>query len=363
MILLIELIFALISILLIGYAIVFVLVLKFAHPTVIMKDYHFVPMVSIVIPTMNEEHFIEKRLGNLFEMSYPKEKLEVIFVDNSNDNTAKIIYDYSRKYPFLKLLKQEKNGFNNALNQGYSAASGDIVIKSDCTALPYSNALSEIVANFADALVGAVTGVHVFNHANEIVEKEFKGIMYKVQLMESYLHSSLISHGSFGAYRKKLIPVLEQEITADDSEVVINVVRNGYRAIVDTNVKSSEAPPVSSKEWRSQKSRRAGGVIKVMLRNLDMTFNRKYGNFGLVTIPVELFLLVISPMVLFSLMIFWAILLVVSPSVYLIFLTIVIVAGGGCLIGISAKFRAIVDTYLSCFFGLFQSFSKKKTWK
>jgi cellulose synthase/poly-beta-1,6-N-acetylglucosamine synthase-like glycosyltransferase len=261
------------------------------------------------------------------------------------------------------LLKQAKKGFNNALNQGYSAASGEIVIKSDCTALPNANALREIVANFANNSVGAVCGVHEFKGANDALEKEFKGVMYKVQLMESYFHSSLISHGSFGAYRKFLTPTLGEEITADDSEVVVNVVRNGYRAIIDPEVKSEEEAPNGFKERRSQKNRRAAGVIRVIFRNLDMLFNKKYGNFGMVTMPVDLFLLVISPIVLFTLLILWSYYLLINPSAFSLLFTLL--AGGiaAFSVGISAKVRATADTYISCFIGIFQSFSKKKTWK
>jgi cellulose synthase/poly-beta-1,6-N-acetylglucosamine synthase-like glycosyltransferase len=266
-------------------------------------------------------------------------------------------------HPFLTLLKQEKNGFNNALNQGYKAATGEIVIKSDCTALPKPDAIREIVANFSDKSIGAVCGVHVFNGGNDSLEKEFKGVMYKVQIMESYFHSSLISHGSFGAYRKTLTPTLGEEITADDSEVVVNVVRHGFRAIIDPSVRSIEEIPNGFKERRSQKNRRAAGVIRVVLRNLDMLFNRKYGNFGLVTMPVDFFILVLSPILLFAACAFWAIYLIFNPTLTLLLSTTAIVTLICISAAISAKVRAIADTYISCFIGIFQSFSKKKTWK
>ncbi|MBS7631722.1 glycosyltransferase [Candidatus Bathyarchaeota archaeon] len=359
----IETILALSAFLIFGFSIIFFLISKFAKPPIIRKDYQYLPNVSIVIPTMNEERIIEKRIHNILNMQYPQEKLEVLFVDNSKDSTNKIISNYEKKYSFLKLIKQERDGFNNALNQGYSMSSGEIVIKSDCTAFPHLNALREIVANFADDSVGAVCGIHVFHDKKAIMEKEFKGIMYKIQLMESYLHSSLISHGSFGAYRKSLIPVLGQEITADDSEVVINVVRNGYRAIIDPEVKIEEEAPKSFKERRSQKNRRAAGVIRVLFKNLNMLFNKKYGKFGTITMPVELFLLVFSPLAIFMLIVLWLYFLVMNQSLTLLALTLVIFCFIFASIMVSAKLRVVVDTYISCFIGIFQSFSRKKTWR
>lgn len=357
-----EIILALIGVLFFGFAMIFVLVWRFTKPVEIKKDLNFTPSVSIVIPTMNEGRVIEKRIQNILQMDYPQDKLEVIFIDNSKDETTEIITKYAQNYRFLKLFKQEKKGFNNALNQGYSTASGEIVVKSDCTAMPYANALREIVSNFTDQSVGAVCGVHEFKGVNEGIEKEFKGVMYRVQIMESYFHSSLISHGSFGAYRNFLTPVLPAEITADDSEVVINVVRHGYRAIIDPAVKSEEEVPGFS-ERRSQKNRRAAGVIRVLTRNLDMFFNHKYGNFGMLTMPVDFFLLVLSPLLLFTLLVLWLFYIAINPSMSLFVATIVVGGFAGASIAISTKVRAVADTYISCFIGVFQSFQKKKTWK
>lgn len=357
------LIIGLIGFLILGFGAVFILILKSKKPSAIKKDTTYTPSVSIVIPTMNEEKIIESRLKNILQMDYPQDNLEVVFIDNSKDRTPEIIATYAQRYPFFTLLKQEKKGFNNALNQGYSYASKEIVIKSDCTAMPFPNALREIVANFADKTVGAVCGIHEFHGANEAIEKEFKGVMYKVQLMESHFHSSLISHGSFGAYRNFLTPTLGEEITADDSEVVVNVVRNGYRAIIDPSVKSEEEVPKDFSERRSQKNRRAAGVIRVILRNLNMLFNKKYGNFGFVTMPVDLFLLVISPLVFVTLIILWISYLMINPTLILIFPTLILGGLLSFLIVVSTKVRAIVDTYISCFIGIFQSFQKKKTWK
>jgi len=348
----------------VGFLIIFFLMFKYGSNQLSAKlGSEYLPSVSIVIPTMNEEGIIEKRLQNILEMDYPHDKLEVLFIDNSTDSTPEIIKKYSTEYPFIKLQKQEKHGFNNGLNQGYSSATGEIVVKSDCTAFPRPEALKKIVSHFVSPDIGAVCGIHIFPEEKESVEKEFKNILYKVQNFESYFHSSLVSHGSFGAYRKELIPKLGEAITADDSEVVVNVVKNGYRAILDHDVKCEEQEISSLKEWEDQKKRRAAGVIRVLLSNIGMIFNRKYGAFAFLTIPVELFLLVISPIlsvILLGLIAVYALTagsLLIAVSTLLFFVVII------AAVRFSTKARAIYETYLSCFFGLFQAFTKKKTWK
>ena len=56
------------------------------------KDYSFQPFVSIVVPTYNEEKVIEKRIKNLFELDYPKDKYEIIVVDSgSTDSKQRLL--------------------------------------------------------------------------------------------------------------------------------------------------------------------------------------------------------------------------------------------------------------------------------
>jgi cellulose synthase/poly-beta-1,6-N-acetylglucosamine synthase-like glycosyltransferase len=181
--------------------------------------------------------------------------------------------------------------------------------------------------------------------------------------VESYYHSSLVSHGSFGAYRKELLPKLGEAITADDSECVVNVIRNGYRAIVDPQVKCEEQELSSIKEWEDQKKRRAAGVIRVLLTNFGMILNRKYGAFGYLTIPIEFFLLVLTPILSIALFGLLTVLVFTSGSILLIsallsFYVILIL-----LVKFSTKARVVYELYLCCFLGLFQAFTKKKTWK
>lgn len=50
------------------------------------------PMVSILIPAHNEQLVIENTLQAMVNLDYPKDKLEVIPInDNSNDDTGFII--------------------------------------------------------------------------------------------------------------------------------------------------------------------------------------------------------------------------------------------------------------------------------
>lgn len=346
----------------IGMLIVFLLVYKFGRYTSrTVKDMTYLPSVSLVVPTRNEELIIEQRLKNIISMDYPRQLLEVLFVDDSDDRTPEIVRKYGRMCPYIKLLKQEKPGFNNAMNQGYSASKGEIVIKSDCDAFPFKDALKNIVSNFADQNIGAVSGVCYFDPSDRRMEKLFRSIQRRFKQTEAYFHSSLVFMGGFGAYRKHLIPKLGEEITADDSELVISVVRKGYRAIVDPSVKVRFPSPEKFSERRKQLDRRAGGVIRILLKNMGMIFNPQYGRFGTLTMPLEFFMLIAVPILLlvdFILVLVMAATSNVVSALAIIGVLMVFLASSR----FSILIRTFLDTYISCLHGILISFSNKKTW-
>ncbi len=77
---------------------------------------------SIIVPAHNEEHYIGKTLLRLKEINYPREKFEVIVVENgSNDKTI----DEINKYDSFKAYSLKERGVSKAKNLGASKVSKD----------------------------------------------------------------------------------------------------------------------------------------------------------------------------------------------------------------------------------------------
>jgi glycosyltransferase involved in cell wall biosynthesis len=88
--------------------------------------------VSVIIPVRNEERYIEKCIQSILKQTYPKENLEVFLVDGrSEDRTREIIEEYTKRYPFIKLLDNPDRIVPTALNRGVKAAKGEIIIRMD----------------------------------------------------------------------------------------------------------------------------------------------------------------------------------------------------------------------------------------
>ncbi len=265
-----------------------------------IKDYSYKPFISIVIPTYNEEKIIATKLNNTLSTDYPKDRLEIIVVDSSDDDTPKIVEEYARYNHFIKLVRTERRGVAYALNKAYSMARGDIVIKTDCDSMLRSNSISEIVSNFADKSIGAVTSRLIASN-NEDLEVNYRSIQHRIQIAESMLDSTYIFQ-PFSAFRRELIRPITT--SADDADVALNIRKQGYRVVYDPHSIFYEASPLDTKERIEVKSRRAVGHINLLLKNIRLCFNPKLSSYGMLILPMNLFMIVISPLLVLLIPVF-----------------------------------------------------------
>jgi GT2 family glycosyltransferase len=84
------------------------------------------PKVSVVIINLNGIAHLQQCFASIFKLDYPKDKLEVIVVDNgSSDGSAEFI---RQKFNWVKLIENRMNeGFAKPSNDGARAASGEYV--------------------------------------------------------------------------------------------------------------------------------------------------------------------------------------------------------------------------------------------
>ena len=95
------------------------------------------PKISIVTPSFNQGHFLEKTILSITEQNYPD--LEYIIQDGgSSDNSIDIIKKYHTHLHCYESAKD--NGQSHAINLGFAHATGDIMayLNSDDLLLPGS---------------------------------------------------------------------------------------------------------------------------------------------------------------------------------------------------------------------------------
>ena len=113
------------------------------------------PYVSVIIPAFNEEDHVGQCLETLLQIDYPKDRFEVIVVDNgSKDQTMKIV----KRFP-VKLFCKPGVRVGAVRNYGVAQATGSILAFVDADCLVTPKWLSAGVEKLNEAKVGAVGGV------------------------------------------------------------------------------------------------------------------------------------------------------------------------------------------------------------
>jgi cellulose synthase/poly-beta-1,6-N-acetylglucosamine synthase-like glycosyltransferase len=260
------------------------------------------PTVSIVLPTYNEQRIVEKKLDDLFELEYPMEKVEVVVVDSSDDDTPRIVREYFEDHadegPELNLIREEeRRGLAPALNDAYAAAENEMVVKTDCDSFVAEDALREAAANLADPEVAAVTGRNAEVLGGSDVEAGYRGIQGHIQMLESHLDSTLIFHGPFSAFENDAIRPVDPNSMADDTELALRIRRavgfDGGRVIYDPAIRYMEASHSEFRKRRKQKDRRGMGLIRLLVQHRDAL--GRHGKYGRVVLPFNWWFMVVSP--------------------------------------------------------------------
>lgn len=95
----------------------------------------FQPMVSLLVPARNAADTITPLLQDLYAQQWPKEKLEVLVVDDASaDATASVVRGLMRTWPGLRLLHAEGEGKKAAITQAVAEAQGAWLVMTDADA-------------------------------------------------------------------------------------------------------------------------------------------------------------------------------------------------------------------------------------
>lgn len=286
-----------------------------------VRGVKFEPRLSVVIPTHNEASIISRRIDNLLALDYPQEKTEIIIVDDSSDSTPGIIREYMERSPQIRLIRFDRRmGYSPCLIAGCSAATGEIVVFGEAGSFMDSKAIRYLVNDLRRQDIGVVTGRDVILNLNEEMGKSedfYLKILHFVRTAESNMDSTIYMKGEAAAVRKDLIADLqdlERFPGTADTGIALLSRKKGYRAIYDPRATFYEYAPSTRKERVRQKVTRGANLIKVLWAFRGMFFRRKYGKFGIITLPIGFVMLTFVPLSLLMAIFLLAILTLMDPA-------------------------------------------------
>lgn len=251
------------------------------------KNQHPLPKVSVLIPAHNEEVVIERTIKAMLRLDYPKDKLEIVVInDNSTDRTGEIADEYASKYPYLKVVHTKPphagKGKSGALNQGLAHSTGDVIVVYDADNTPERKAVYYLVlALLNDPKAGAVVGkFRVVNAATNLLTRfiniETICFQWMAQAGRFFWFRVTTIPGTNFAIRRSLVEELggwDEKALAEDTELTIRVYNEGYYIRFFPAAITWEQEPESWKVWWKQRTRWARGNQYVVLKFMWRIFS------------------------------------------------------------------------------------------
>jgi cellulose synthase/poly-beta-1,6-N-acetylglucosamine synthase-like glycosyltransferase len=273
-------------VLLLSYISIFYLILWLENKNKIFKKskpLRSLPDLSIIVPAYNEGQNIKRILGNLLSITYPKEKLEIIVVDDgSTDHTYEVAKSLSSR---IHVFRKKHSGKAAAVNFGIMEARNDFVAVVDADSVLSKNALANSMKYFDDD-VSSVTARILVMKQKTIFEKwqdiEFKIVALSRKVLEN-LNLIFATPGPLSIYRKDVlrkIGMFDEKNLTEDVEIAWRLLKNGYKIRMAYDALVYSYYPENFSRWWKQRVRWNIGGFQTIGKYFDCIFkNHPVGTF------------------------------------------------------------------------------------
>jgi len=159
------------------------------------------PFISIIVPVYNGEKTVRKCLASILNQDYPRDKYEIIVVDDgSQDETKGIAKGFGDK-----VVEHRKTlGLRHARKSGIKVAKGEIIVCVDSDVLIKPDTLDKIVNYFSDNReIDALTGMLSKEHPNTNFLSQYKNL-YMNYIFSKLPQRITFLYGSIHAFRKEV---------------------------------------------------------------------------------------------------------------------------------------------------------------
>jgi glycosyltransferase involved in cell wall biosynthesis len=220
-------------------------------------------MITIGIPTYNEEKVIEKTIHSVLTQISLDDEV-IVVASGCTDNTVPLIQNIAKKDARVRLIEEEeRNGKASALNLIIQNASSDIIVQTDGDVVLEQGAISRLIRHFDNPKIGGVSGNPVALIPKSNLLHDWTMMSYRKigEVRQAETAKGVFWHlsGYLLAFRKKALPNVPFAKGAVDAWMGRIIQKNGYSMVYEANAKVFVKAPLTIKDFIAQKARvRAG---------------------------------------------------------------------------------------------------------
>ena len=234
------------------------------------------PRVTVQLPVYNELYVVGRLLDAVGELDYPRDRLEVQVLDDSDDETAQVIGRHverlrDRGLRVRHVRRRSRNGFKaGALQAGLQEAAGELICVFDADFAPRPDFLRRAVVPFADPGVGMVQAR--WSHLNDS-----RSALTRVQALFLDAHFA-IEHaarsrggrffnfnGTAGIWRRTAIEDAggwQHDTLTEDLDLSYRAQLAGWRFVYLNDLEVPAQLPESVAAFKSQQRRWTRGAVQ-----------------------------------------------------------------------------------------------------
>lgn len=238
-----------------------------------MRGGLYEPFVTFVIPCKNEEKSIAKTIEKSFLANYPKDKIEVIVInDGSTDGTIDVLNELKKRFKKLIIVDWKVNkGKRYGMAEGFRMANGEIIVQLDSDSYIDPKTFRNLIKPFQNSEIGAICAHSDPENADENFLTKIQAAYYFISFRilkaaESTFLSVFCCSGCSSAYKKSVVlPILDEwlnekflglPVTWGDDRALTNwVLKMNYKTIYTDEVQAYTICPNNLKTFLKQQVR------------------------------------------------------------------------------------------------------------
>lgn len=224
------------------------------------------PGITILMAVHNEEKVLEHKLQSVFSCDYDLSKIKMLIgLDNCSDNSAEIVKTFQAKFPEqIFVVESERLGKPQMLNYLFEKfqPTSELTVFTDANVIFTGETLYELAKFFKTQQMGLVDTKFLLSEdiVSHQLESEYLGFEQELKYHEGIVWGTM--QGPFGgcfAIRTKLFEPIPDRFIVDDFFIGMNVMKQGFYAILNPSAIVIEEVHTSWKEEYRRKQRIAAG--------------------------------------------------------------------------------------------------------
>jgi len=265
------------------------------------------PYLTALVPNYNDGPTVKRTIESIKNQQYPGH-LEILVIDDGSTDGSQAIL---KKISGIKLiLKPQNEGKAVALNDGFKLAKGEYIATIDADTHMEPGVLAGMVEKMkTDPSIAAAVGKILIDNPRNLLQKliDIEYILFYVFFFKafSYFDGVWVTPGLACMYKKNVVRKLggfDPGNITEDMEMTLRMQKFGYKIKhCEGPITFTEAPPTLAGFYR-QRLRWYRGFFMNFMKYRGLIFNRKYGAFGTIFIPLLLTTNILGICMLFSLL-------------------------------------------------------------